>query len=238
VASPEADPDLVYRHPRSGEASHDRRDPVGEARETFVEPALAALGRVPPGLRILEIGFGRGLNTAAALRALAGAGARRVLALGLEPGHPALEAPWPPAPPELAPWAPWWGRARGAWRLERDGLRARGCILGERAGSALARSGASFDLVFLDLFSPGRHPEDWDPGLEALLAARCRPGAVLTTYCCARRLREALAAAGWRVERRRRRGRKDALRAVLEGPLESPGRGFIMRRRDGSRPCP
>lgn len=184
----------------------------------FVRPAAEA--RPAAGrerLRILEVGFGRGLNTACALAELARAGfAGEVQALGLEP-NPGLLVPWPERPAELP--APWWGRPPGPWRLP------------DRPWSGEVRPAAApeglppgfgADWIFLDLFSPGAHPEDWRPGLAPALARAAAPGAVLTTYTCARVVRDRLAEAGWRVERRRRAGRKDHLRAVLAGPPPLP----------------
>ncbi len=206
-----SDPDLSYQHPRTGEWAHDVRDPLGEARFSFVEPAAALRPPAGPLHRILEVGFGRGLNTAVALALLAEAGYSGALrCLGLEP-FPDRLLPWPPVPAPIAATAPWWGREPGPWACAgRPGWR--GEVLAAPAPEALP-SGWGADWIFLDLHSPGAHPEDWKPGLVTALTAAAAPGAVLTSYCCARSLRDPLAAAGWRVERLRQKGRRDRLRA-------------------------
>lgn len=212
-----------YQHPRSGEWAHDVRDPLAEAAEVFVAPAAA--GRPPRAgetLRIVEIGFGRGVNTAMALRALHEAGtALEVDATGYEP-YPERLAPWPPCPAALRPWAPWWGVAiglwspsgRGAWRVE---------VRRETAARGLEAVGRRFDWFFLDLFSPARHPEDWEPDLFAALRGAAAPGAVLTSYCTARSVREGLQAAGWAVERLRHPARRQSLRALFPLARASAG---------------
>jgi len=207
---------LSYRHPRTGEWAHDLRDPLGEARGAFVDPAFEARPPSPGGrLRILEIGFGRGLNTAVALQTLRGLVSARqpsaVECLGLEP-HPEGLEPWPPPPDSIQDSCPWWGGLPGPWSLP-DRSRWRGEILSRPAPTGLRGRGV-FDWIFLDLYSPARHPEDWDPGLGPALAAIARPGSVLTSYCCARFLRDLLEAQGWVVERLRARHTRDTLRAL------------------------
>jgi len=189
------------------------RDPRGEARQVFVEPAAQVRPpRTGEILRVLEIGFGRGLNTAAALEWLEGQGGPgSVEALGLEP-FPGRCRPWPVLPAGLAAAFPWWGRIPGPW-VHPGHPGWRGEVRALPAPGGLGAEERRFDWIFLDLFSPGRHPEDWAPGLFSALARVAAPGAVLTTYCCARRVREGLAKAGWRVERLKPAGRRDTLRA-------------------------
>jgi tRNA 5-methylaminomethyl-2-thiouridine biosynthesis bifunctional protein len=236
--------ELSFQHPRSGEWAHDCRDPLREARCTFVEPILetfelddmAAAGRP---LRILEIGFGRGLNTAMALRILAdkytdrrcgsqvGNGTKdresqadapvQVQAWGCEP-NPHFVANWPPPPAEIAPFAPWWGYAKaGDWTVEQPSSLIK--IRQTTAAELLAELPAdSIDWIFLDLFSPAKHGEDWQPELWAGLAKVASPQAVLTSYCCARRVRDGLQNVGWHCEVLRRPGCRDTLRARFLAP--------------------
>lgn len=211
-----------YRHPRTAEWAHDANGPVAEARERFLRPVWEARPPLDRGaLRILEVGFGRGLNTALALRELAREGfAGRVEALGLEP-HPDRLLPWPALPPAWRGWMPWWGLSPGPWRLASRPLWT-GEIRAAAAPAALP-GGWGADWLFVDLFSPARHPEDWADGLGEALAAAAAPGGALASYCCARRFRELLRAGGWQVERIRRPGLRDSLRAVLPAIPPSPG---------------
>lgn len=224
----DADPRAAYsyRHPRSGEWAHPRHaDPLTDAFAAYVDPGWEALAprlrERPDGprggarpWRALIVGFGRGFEAVALARRVAEAPPRtRWEAVGLEP-HPEALEPWPPRWGGLEPReAPWWGGDPTVWQDDGAGaLRLR--VVRARAAEWLAAADRGrWDLVLLDLFSPARHPEDWEPALAAELARAAAPGAVLAGYCCARPLRDALTAAGWRVEILERPGLRDTLRA-------------------------
>jgi tRNA U34 5-methylaminomethyl-2-thiouridine-forming methyltransferase MnmC len=55
----------------------------------------------------------------------------------------------------------------------------------------------SVDVVFFDPFSPKKQPDMWTIELFSTLYAAMKQGGVLTTYSCARIVREHLAAAGF-----------------------------------------
>lgn len=69
------------------------------------------------------------------------------------------------------------------------------------------------DLIYFDAFSPETQPELWTEELFCRLAAACRPGAVLVTYCAKGEIRRRLMRAGFSMER-------------LPGP---PGKREILR---------
>jgi tRNA 5-methylaminomethyl-2-thiouridine biosynthesis bifunctional protein len=70
------------------------------------------------------------------------------------------------------------------------------------------------DAFYLDGFAPDRNPEMWSPAVMKALACLARPGATLATYTTARAVRDALAAAGFAVEKAIGYGRK---REMLRG---------------------
>lgn len=194
--------------------------PLREARLHYVEPGLAALRAsacgLPKSLRVLDVGFGRGMNTAALLaECLKLAGEEgdspiEVEVLGFEP-HPEALHPWPHRPPRGALF-PWWGESVGRWRSP-------GATIEVRPSSVqrgLAPDDGHFDLVLLDLYSPVAHPEHWADGLFQRLATAGRPGTVLSSYTCARVVRDGLAAAGWSPRVLRREGIRDTLVASLQ----------------------
>ena len=55
-------------------------------------------------------------------------------------------------------------------------------------------------MVFFDPFSPKRMPELWTPEVFALAYEHMVPGGVLTTYSCARQVREAMRRSGFTVK--------------------------------------
>ena len=70
-----------------------------------------------------------------------------------------------------------------------------------------------FDVVYFDAFSPEKQPEMWSQELFGKIFIQCNPGAVLTTYCAKGVVRRAMQSAGFQVER-------------LPGP---PGKRQILR---------
>lgn len=226
-----ADPRAAYsyRHPASGEWAHPRHcGPLEDAHRNYVDPAWELLeprllehpsGPAGTGRpwQALIIGFGRGFEAVALLRRHAGGCPSAQLNIqGLEP-HPELLAPWPSRWAELAPEeARWWGQDRANWQ-ESGGTWTLSVAASRAQEWLLKAPPASLDLILLDLFSPAQAAPDWEPPLFPLLAPAAAPGAVLTSYCCARRVREGLAAAGAEVEILRRPSFRDSLRAVWPG---------------------
>jgi len=70
-----------------------------------------------------------------------------------------------------------------------------------------------YDVVYFDAFSPEKQPEMWSETLFEKIYAHCNVGAVLTTYCAKGIVRRAMQTAGFQVER-------------LPGP---PGKREILR---------
>ena len=208
---------LSYRHPRSGEWAHDVRDPLREACLVSVSPAWELR---PPlsgnTLRWIEVGFGRGIASATALRQLLESGVRpsRVEVDGCEAFPQRLE-PWPQAPELFEGCCPWWGRGADVFPL--DWIDGRAHIVYEPAPECfrggLRLQPEPYDWIFLDLFSPGRHADEWHDDLLAALTQRAQMGTVLTSFTCARVVRDTLSTLGWEVEILRREGLRDTLRA-------------------------
>lgn len=207
-----SDGSLTLHSARYGQTFHSHHGALAEARHVFLAAsgvgARLAAGRAT---RVLEVGFGTGLNfvlTAAAARA----GGAPLAYVALE--HDLLPAE------ALAPLA--YGRATGAealwqallaWRRElpdepppgrHEAWLAEGVtvavIVGDASGADLG--GEAFDAVYQDAFSPRANPELWTPAFFARLAAAMRPGARLATYSASGDVRRALAAAGLAVEKR------------------------------------
>lgn len=57
------------------------------------------------------------------------------------------------------------------------------------------------DLVYFDAFAPDKQPEMWNPGIFRKLFACMSPGALLTTYCAKGAVRRMMKEAGYSVER-------------------------------------
>ncbi len=72
-----------------------------------------------------------------------------------------------------------------------------------------------FDLVYFDAFSPEKQPELWTLEIFSKIYNQCSDGAILTTYCAKGQVRRNLQNAGFKVER-------------LPGP---PGKREVLRAR-------
>jgi len=206
----------------------------------------AADGRV----RLLDLGTGLGLNLAAALVSVEGAGGRlEALSLELEPAVLVAGcALYERAELAQGPWAAPHAEVRRALRaaLAGDGRAGlgRGTLelrLGD-ARATLPDPPRTFEAVFLDPFSPGRAGELWEPGFLARVAALLAPGGWLSTYSAAFRVRLALAAAGLEVGQGARVGTKGegtlARREAPVPPLPPRVSARLRRRLAGAQQRP
>lgn len=81
----------------------------------------------------------------------------------------------------------------------------------------LAAPEQPWQLIFFDAFAPTAQPELWSVTVFQKLAGFCEPGAILTTYCSKSDVRRNLQAAGWKVEKiPGPRGKREMLRATRE----------------------
>ena len=74
----------------------------------------------------------------------------------------------------------------------------------------------NIDIVYFDAFAPEKQPEMWTPEIFAGIHRAMRPGGVLTTYCAKGAIRRMLQATGFSVERLAGPvgGKREILRAV------------------------
>lgn len=214
-----ADGSLTLFSRAYGQTYRSTRGALSEARAVFLEAsgvaeALAA-GRE---CRVLEVGFGTGLNflvtAQAAAEAEHGAALRYVAleralpAAGLlaRLDYPGLLAP-SPLPTELLSWLGELKPRRS--ELARHEFSPRSApsvtlelVLGEATTQDLATTGArGYDAVYLDAFSPRANPEAWRPEFLGRLAACLAPGGRLVSFTVSGEVRRALAAHGLAVSK-------------------------------------
>jgi tRNA U34 5-methylaminomethyl-2-thiouridine-forming methyltransferase MnmC len=210
------DGSYTLAHPLHGETCHSDAGAWQEARERYALPcglasrASAASGGGAGAVRLLDVGTGIGLNLAAALEQVEGAGGA-LLATSLELDPAVIEAGLElPDPLGLVAWTAVRASLRAALADRERAALPGGVPLGTRSRLRLllgdAREtlpglgdGARFDAVFLDPFSPRRERALWAPEFLAEVARHMAPGAVLSTYSAARSARAGLAAAGLAV---------------------------------------
>lgn len=100
----------------------------------------------------------------------------------------ALVEAWPPLTPDLH-------------RLAFDGGRVLLRLAFGDVAAWLPQLRLDADAVYLDGFAPDRNPAMWQPRVLKALAGRVAPGATAATWSVAREVRDALAGAGFVVER-------------------------------------
>ncbi|HSV87062.1 MAG TPA: tRNA (5-methylaminomethyl-2-thiouridine)(34)-methyltransferase MnmD [Bacteroidales bacterium] len=173
-----------------------------ESRHVFIENGLKKVLAVQDSIRILEVGFGTGLN---ALLSFIEGGTRNAVIL-----YHALE-PYPLNAKEYsilnypqlleydkalqvflsmheAPWGKETAIAKG-FLLKKYLVSLHEAKLPEKF----------FDLVYYDAFGPDEQPEMWELGMFKKVFTAMRTGGILTTYCSKGGVRRGLRTAGFYV---------------------------------------
>jgi tRNA U34 5-methylaminomethyl-2-thiouridine-forming methyltransferase MnmC len=210
---PTADGSYTFFSDEFGETFHSSSGATQEAQKKFVEPCqLAQKASANRSLRILDICYGLGYNSAAALETIWAVNPNchvTLIALERDRAVPCqaiaqqLLASWShPIPQRLQELAE-------TERVQTERLEAR-LLLGDARITLqqVERSRFQADAIFLDPFSPPKCPQLWT--IEFLeLVARClhREGR-LATYSCAASVRTALQLAGLQIGASNRVGRR------------------------------
>ncbi len=200
------------------ETYHSHHGAINESLHVFIEMGLkAVINTGKKEVRLLEVGFGTGLNMLLTALEAERIPELKVRAVSLEPY---------PIPPEMAgelnygdllpngdqareilsalhhsPWEE--DVAFGAFTLRKTKQRLEDYT--DQPGS--------FDLIYFDAFAPNKQSEVWDAGNLEKCAALLRAGGMLVTYCAQGAFKRGLKAAGLIVEN-------------LPGP---PGKRFMTR---------
>jgi tRNA 5-methylaminomethyl-2-thiouridine biosynthesis bifunctional protein len=207
-----------------GDVYHSAESGPDQARHVFLHgndlPHRWAGTRI---FTIVEAGFGLGLNFMATCAAWRSDPARseRLHFVSVE-RHPfvredlaTLHARYPEFKHQSAEICAAWPPAiAGVHRLHLDHGRITLTLVFADVIEALRDFRLGADAFYLDGFAPDRNPEMWSPAVMKALARLARPGATLATYTTARAVRDALAAAGFAVEKAIGYGRK---REMLTG---------------------
>jgi len=195
-----------------GDVYHSAAGGPAQARHVFLAGnGLPARWRGRRAFTVLETGFGFGLNFLATLHAwredpercarlhfvslekhpFSGADLERLHARypELESAGAALRAAWPPLVP-------------GVHRLELEGGRVVLTLAFADAAEALRDLRLGADAIYLDGFAPAKNPAMWSRTAMKALARLAAPGATAATWSAAAPAREALAAAGFKPEKR------------------------------------
>lgn len=219
---------------RYGDVYASRAGALAQARQVFLGGnGLPARWAGRDQFVLLETGFGLGTNFLATWQAWRDDPARpaRLHFVSVE-AHPLKADDLVAAAPEaLAPLA----RALAAqWPLPLFGLHRlqfeQGAVeltlaLGD-AQQLLPQLVLGADAIYLDGFAPDRNPAMWSAPLLKCVARLARRGATLATWCTARAVRDALAAAGFELALRPGFAHKRQLLTGVYAPR------FVVRRHE------
>lgn len=196
-----ADGSYTFFSDTFGEAFHSREGAKQEAQEKFVIPCqLPQKARVKPTLKLLDVCYGLGYNTAAALETIWTINPNCYIEwYGLELdatvpqqaiAHRLLDAWTSPIPELLAALAT-------TYQVQTPQLSAQLLIKDARETiQYLNRIGLQADAIFLDPFSPPKCPQLWTVEFLARVTQCLAPTGRLATYSCSASMRTALQLAG------------------------------------------
>ncbi len=111
----------------------------------------------------------------------------------------------------------WPGRVKGFHNLDFGTVKL--TLIHDEAIDALSQIKGHCDAWFLDGFSPSKNPDMWSPDIMLQIARLSHSDTLIGTFTVARKVRDALEAAGFIVEKKQGFGRKrDRLEARYGGP--------------------
>lgn len=202
------------------ETYHSRHGAWQESQHVFIQQGLAHFsGNV---IKVLEMGFGTGLN---AIQALLFAEQRNLfLEYSSLEAFPLEESIWKELDYEsLLPESRHGGYWRKMHQIEAENWENMGdhCrfIKYHKDIRGFLPSDAP-DVVFYDAFGPRVQPELWEVEIFKRLFAKMSDGGVLTTYCAKGQVRRDLQAVGFEVQRLSGPpGKREMLRAIK--PLQA-----------------
>ena len=203
--------DGVPQSVRFGDIYHTETGALAQSRHVFIAGCdLPAAWAGLPQWRILETGFGFGLNFLACWQAWRDDPQRpRMLHFVSIEAHPVAQADLlraAAAYPELADLAAalaaqWHGLLPGFHRLSFDDDRVLLTLCIGDIQPMLRAQRFEADSIFLDGFSPTLNPAMWSPDVLKGVSRFARQGTRIATWTIARAVRDALAQSGFQVKK-------------------------------------
>ncbi|MDB9526479.1 MnmC family methyltransferase [Oscillatoria sp. CS-180] len=200
---PTADGSDTFFSTTFGEWFHSRSGAYEEARTTYVQATrLVDRALQQKQITILDVCYGLGYNTAAALESLWAVEENikiRLVGLELDELVPkaaiaqGLLSNWPIAVQTALEKLAYSHQVRGDWEAD--------LLIGDARDrvQALAHRNFQADVIFFDPFSPPRCPQLWTVEFLTLVAQCLHPKGVLATYSCAAAVRAAFREVGLRM---------------------------------------
>jgi tRNA U34 5-methylaminomethyl-2-thiouridine-forming methyltransferase MnmC len=189
--------------PALEEQFHSRHGALQESRHVFLETGLRLMAAEKSSIRILEMGFGTGLN--AILTAVAAD------EWNLQIDYTAVEA-YPLSAEEISNLN--YANLIGGEKTQESWTRIHQATWGIKtaiqSNFSLQKLEARFetlvlagrvDLIYFDAFAPEKQPELWTEEMFGRMFRFLEPGGMLVTYCSKGAVRRAMMAAGFQVQK-------------------------------------
>lgn len=190
------DGSITFRNEKYDECYHSVSGAVEEAFKKHAGPAGVAEMAGAGEVSILDICFGLGYNSAAALDMILEANlACAVNIVGLENDDEILKR-IPALKPHIKSYSAIQDAVERGGEYVHDGIDIRIIVGDARESIKMLKS---FDVVFHDPFSPKKCPELWTEDFFKEIRKHMNKDGVLTTYSCARSVRDNLRKAGFIV---------------------------------------
>ncbi|MGB7443154.1 MAG: MnmC family methyltransferase [Coleofasciculaceae cyanobacterium] len=200
---PTADGSFTFFSEEAGESFHSIQGAKEESRIKFVEPCQLVKKSQQPRLKIIDICYGLGYNSASALETIwANNPSCQVELVALELDQAVAKAAiaynllnsWSQPIPQLLE------VLANSGQIQTEQLQAQ-LLLGDARITIqkLSQSNWKADAIFLDPFSPRRCPQLWTIEFISQLANCCDTTGRLATYSCAAAIRTALLRAGFKI---------------------------------------
>ncbi len=186
------DGSITYHNEEAGECYHSKSGAIEESIEKYAKPA-----DIEDGDRVLDVCFGIGYNALAAIYRH-----KNIEVIGLEKDPKIIEKISEVEVPDeykqdylLIKEASLKGHHEDAEKKIRLKI-----IMGDARETVKGLAEESFDAVLFDPFSPKKAPHMWTAEFFSDIYKVMKKGAKLTTYSCARIMRDNLKAAGFSVK--------------------------------------
>lgn len=199
--------------PSLDEHYHSVNGAIQESAHVFINAGLKAIRKEE--IRLLEIGFGTGLNALLSLQYTDVFSPKKIIYHTLERYPLSRDITEILNYGErIGPMGKEWFRKIHSADWERPVNITDHFILhkieGDSNGCSLP---PDIDLIYFDAFAPDKQPEMWEPAIFEKLYGIASPGALIVTYCAKGEVRRRMQNAGFKMER-------------LPGP---PGKRHILR---------
>ncbi|MFQ5620347.1 MAG: tRNA (5-methylaminomethyl-2-thiouridine)(34)-methyltransferase MnmD [Candidatus Nanoarchaeia archaeon] len=196
------DGSYTLKSERFGQFYHSFTGAVEESELKYVAPCDIRERAKKGSLKILDVCFGIGYNSAAAIDAALEANPKcKIEVVALEIDEELLNSMQKMNPP-LKSYA-WIKGLKNKLEFKEGNVKLK-LYLGDANETIKKCKDDYFDCVFFDPFSPATNPEMWSASLLGAVRDKMGSGSILATYSCARMVRENLKSAGFT--------------AVLDGP--------------------